>query len=67
MGVIATAKVITGTDRASRPHTIQLGNREWVIVIEGVSSTGYLIPPLIIFKGIMHQASWYEDGLLPLD
>jgi hypothetical protein len=54
MGVIATAKVITGTDRASRPHTIQLGNREWVTVIEGVSSTGYLIPLLIIFEGIMH-------------
>ena len=54
MGVIATAKVITGTNRAGRPHTIQLGNREWVIVIKGVSSTGYLIPLLIIFEGVMH-------------
>jgi hypothetical protein len=34
MGVIITAKVITGTDRAGRPRTIQPGNREWVTIIE---------------------------------
>jgi hypothetical protein len=28
MGVIATAKVVTGTDRAGWPRTIQPGNRE---------------------------------------
>jgi hypothetical protein len=28
IGVITTAKVVTGTDRAGRPRTIQPGNRE---------------------------------------
>jgi hypothetical protein len=28
MGVIATAPVVTGTDRAGRPRTVQPGNRE---------------------------------------
>jgi hypothetical protein len=28
MGVIATARVVTGNDRAGRPRTVQPGNRE---------------------------------------
>jgi hypothetical protein len=33
MGVIAAAKVITGSERAGHPVCIQPGNREWVSVI----------------------------------
>ena len=47
MGVIATAKVVTGTDRAGRPRTTQPGNREWVTVIETVCARGFSIPPLV--------------------
>ena len=65
MGVISTAKVITGTDRAGRPRTTQPGNREWVTVIEAICARGFAIPALVIFEAVMHQASWYEDGLLP--
>jgi len=57
MGVIATAKVITGTDRASRPRIVQPGNREWVIIIETINARGDAIPPLVIFKVVMHQAA----------
>jgi hypothetical protein len=39
MGVILTAKVITGSERAGRPVSIQLGNREWVTVIKSISSS----------------------------
>jgi hypothetical protein len=33
MGVIATAKVVTSLEAKSRLKTIQLGNREWVLII----------------------------------
>lgn len=67
MGVITTAKVVTGIDRAGRPRTTQPGNREWVTVIEAICARGFAIPPLIIFKAVMHQLFWYENGLLPSD
>jgi hypothetical protein len=54
MGVIATAKVVTGTDRQGRPRTTQPGNREWVIVIEAIGTGGIAIPPLVILEAIMH-------------
>jgi hypothetical protein len=60
MGVIATAKVVTGTDRAGRPRTTQPGNREWVTCIEAINTRGFTIPPLIILEALMHQAGWYE-------
>jgi hypothetical protein len=33
MGVIATVKVVTSLEAKSRLKTIQLGNREWVLII----------------------------------
>jgi hypothetical protein len=57
MGVIATARVVTGTDRAGRPRTVQLGNREWVTIIECINTSGFAIPLLIIFEAMMHQAA----------
>lgn len=65
MGVIATAKVVTGSDRAGRPRTVQPGNREWVTIIETINTRGFAIPPLVIFEAVWHQASWYS--MLPLD
>jgi hypothetical protein len=67
MGVILTAKVVIGTDRAGRPRTTQPGNREWVTVIKAICARGFSIPPLVIFEAVMHQAAWYENGLLPPD
>ena len=40
MGLCATAKFITGSDRYSRPHLLQPGNREWVTSIESVNAMG---------------------------
>ena len=57
MGVIATAKVVTGTDRAGRPRTVQPGNREWVTIIECINALGDAIPLLVIFKAVIHQAA----------
>jgi hypothetical protein len=54
MGVISIAKVVTGTDRAGRPRTTQLGNREWVTCIEAVSARGISIPLLIILEAVIY-------------
>ena len=59
MGVISTSKVITATDRACTV-LIQPGNREWVTAIEIVNAAGWVLPPMIIFKGKLRQRSWYE-------
>jgi hypothetical protein len=65
MGVIATAKVVTGTDRAGRPRTVQPGNREWVTIIETINTCGFATPPLVIFEAVMHQKAWYS--CIPFD
>jgi hypothetical protein len=65
MGVIATMRVITGSEKNLRPKLIQPGNREWVTVIEGINACGWSLPPMIILKGKNHQASWYETKGLP--
>jgi hypothetical protein len=66
MGVISTAKVITGAERSNRPVSIQPGNREWVTAIDCISSYGWSLPPVIIFEGKVHQSTWYTKAL-PLD
>lgn len=62
MGVISTAKVITGANKG-KPVSVQPGNREWVTVIDCISSYGYSVPPVIIFEGKVHQSTWYSDTL----
>ena len=66
MGLCATAKVITGSDRYSRPYLLQPGNREWVTAIEAVNSTGWALPSYVIFKATTYyQQGWFET--LPQD
>ena len=67
MGIIATAKVVTGAESRNRPKAAQPGNREWVTVIQGVNSQGWIIPPFIILSGQNHLSAWYEDDDLPGD
>jgi hypothetical protein len=57
MGVISTAKVVTGSERRHAPKAIQPGNREWVTVIQGVSAISWVLPPFIIFTGVHHISS----------
>jgi DDE superfamily endonuclease len=66
MGVISTAKVVTGAERSNRLVAIQPGNREWVIAIDCISSAGRSLPSVVIFEGKVHQSTWYTDAL-PMD
>ncbi|EED13461.1 conserved hypothetical protein [Talaromyces stipitatus ATCC 10500] len=62
MGLCATAKVITGSDRYARPKLLQPGDREWVTAIEAVNSTGWALPSYIIFKAKKYmRLGWFED------
>jgi hypothetical protein len=62
MGLIATAKVITRADYYGRRSVLQPGNREWVTSIECVNSTGFVLPPCIIFKSTTYQQyAWFDD------
>ena len=67
MGVIGTAKVVTGTEKRGRTRTVQPGNREWVTVIHGINAKGWALPALIILKAKLHQATWYTNTDLPRD
>ena len=60
MGVIATARVVTGIERRGRPLKKQPSNREWVTVIETISALGAKLDPLIIFSGKVHQQHWFK-------
>jgi hypothetical protein len=65
MGVISTGIIVTNAERRSNTRLVQPGGREWVTVIQGVSSGGWCIPPFIIVAGQYHLSSWYEDSPLP--
>ena len=67
MGLVATAKVVTRADMVGKPFLIQPGNREWVTTIECINSSGWALPPCIIFKGKVHIEGWYQDEALPHD
>ena len=54
MGVISTAKVITGAERSNRPVSVQPGNREWVTAIDCICADGQSLLPVIIFEGKVH-------------
>jgi hypothetical protein len=54
MGVIAQMKVVTGSERRTRPTVVQPGDREWVTLIQSICAAGYAIPPFIIYKGRVH-------------
>lgn len=63
MGITSTSKVVTRSDPIERATVVQPGNRDWATTIECVSAVGYVLPPFIILKGKVHQASWYSHEL----
>lgn len=67
MGLCSTSKVITAVDRSERPRRVIQGNREWVTIIECVSSKGISIPPWVILKAGSHQAAWYQEPAIKND
>jgi hypothetical protein len=67
MGQITPELVVTSSERRGKVKQNQPGNRDWVTVIQAVGALGYVLPPFIIFKGLNHLESWYQDRELPTD
>jgi hypothetical protein len=74
MGVITTAKVLTQTKpsksgsnriKSGRLLVNQPGNRHWVTIIEGINTSGWALPPTVVFKGKVHQFIWYRTTGIP--
>jgi hypothetical protein len=40
MGMISTRVVVTSSERRGRLKSVQQGNREWTIVIQGINAIG---------------------------
>ena len=51
IGVISTAMVVTSSDGRANAKKVQLGNREWVTVIQGVNSQGWSVPLFVVVAG----------------
>jgi hypothetical protein len=67
MGMIASGMVVTGSERRSKPKSVQPGNREWITVIQAINADGRAIQPFIIGSGQYHLANWYQESNLPGD
>ena len=65
IGIIGSVKVVTGSKRRQKPAAIQLGNQEWVTVIQGIGALGYVLPPFTIYKGKNHLSNWYKETGIP--
>jgi hypothetical protein len=58
MGQVSNCVVVTGSQRRSKVFRKQPGNREWTTAVQGISSEGVAIPPMVIFQGKYHLSSW---------
>ena len=43
MRIISTAKIVTETEKAEKPHIIQLENHKWVTIIKTVKAHNFTI------------------------
>ena len=51
IGKILSQLVIIGLEGYGKKKRSQLGNREWVTVVQGVGALGRQLPPFVIFAG----------------
>jgi hypothetical protein len=61
-GIGENVKVLVPRSEAEA-FSIQPGNREWVSIIECISATGYILPPLFIFQGQRIQEDWVNTTI----
>ena len=57
MGIGDSSKVII--NRKTTPFNVHSGNRDWVSLIECISSRGTVLPAYIIFPGVECQPAWF--------
>ncbi|KAF1922353.1 uncharacterized protein M421DRAFT_427000 [Didymella exigua CBS 183.55] len=52
-------------DTKAKYSLVQLGDREWVTVIQSVCAAGSCTLPFIIYKGRVHISAWYKEADIP--
>ena len=67
MGMIATAKVITQTEKCSHSNLIQSENQKWVTAIETINASGWVLPSMIIFANKIHCIAWFDNTEISSD
>lgn len=58
---VCTNSCVLASSKKKRAYVSSPEDREWVSIIEAVSSTGGSIRPLIIFKGVNLQSTWFNE------
>ena len=64
MGKISSQLVVTGLEKPGKRKKLQPGDREWVTLVQGVGSTGKVIPPFLILAGKVLISNWFTKDLL---
>jgi hypothetical protein len=57
MGILAKVRVICAR-KTKKPKITQQGSREWVSLIECISSNGRVLSPFVIFKAKVLYKDW---------
>lgn len=63
MGLTITAKIITRAEYYGKRPMLQLGNHEWVTMLELVCAEAWALSLYIIFKGKVFIESWFDNFL----
>lgn len=59
---ICTNSTVLASSKKKRTYVAAPQDREWVSMIESISTCGRKTRPLIIFKGTNLQSTWFEDN-----
>jgi hypothetical protein len=59
MGVIKNVKVIVSRHKKKSYYITQDGSREWITLIECISTNGRVLDLYFIFKGKQQQKAWF--------
>ena len=64
LGVCTNTQVLASSKK-KKAYVKTPENREWVLIVEAVSSTGQKLQCLVIFKGQYLQTSWFTADEVP--
>jgi hypothetical protein len=63
IGKISSQLVVTRIEKPRKARKLQPSDREWTTLIQGVSATGRVIPPFLIFAGNVLISNWFTEDL----
>jgi hypothetical protein len=62
---VCTNQIVVGSSTTKFSYVRTPENREWVSIIEAISTTGSCVRPLVIFKGKSLQTTWFRPNNVP--